>query len=225
MARCKASCSERGCQIRMPISIGAFSSGPYGDLSRSNPTLHTRAPMSRSTSTEGRAPISSVDHSCESGRGRQAKASVTLRRRRLRRAVRCGDRYLSERRSCRNRSHVPRLTTNEKQGANDDNSTHRGCDRLDGAQRAVGASRTAIARRGFSAGRQCACRAGFHHLAQQVVCWLGWSIGHGDTGVPAFQRQNDSDHEVGRAECRQRLSSRPYRPGSSVPHTWANEFV
>ncbi len=32
---------------------------------------------------------------------------------------------------------------------------------------------------------------GFAHLAQQVVCWLGWSIGHGDPHAPAFQRQND----------------------------------
>jgi hypothetical protein len=32
---------------------------------------------------------------------------------------------------------------------------------------------------------------GFQHLAQQVLCWLGWSVGHADVGAPAFQRQND----------------------------------
>jgi len=32
---------------------------------------------------------------------------------------------------------------------------------------------------------------GFRHLAQQLLCWVGWSIGHGDPTRPAFQRQND----------------------------------
>ena len=32
---------------------------------------------------------------------------------------------------------------------------------------------------------------GVRHLAQQVVCWLGWSVGHSDPTAPAFQRQND----------------------------------
>jgi hypothetical protein len=32
---------------------------------------------------------------------------------------------------------------------------------------------------------------GFRHLAQQLLCWLGWSLGHGDATRPAFQRQND----------------------------------
>lgn len=32
---------------------------------------------------------------------------------------------------------------------------------------------------------------GYRHLAQQVVCWLGWSVGHADPAAPAFQRQND----------------------------------
>lgn len=32
---------------------------------------------------------------------------------------------------------------------------------------------------------------GFAHLAEQVVCWFGWSIGHSDPLAPAFQRQND----------------------------------
>jgi hypothetical protein len=31
----------------------------------------------------------------------------------------------------------------------------------------------------------------FTHLAQQLLCWLEWSIGYGDAGAPAFQRQND----------------------------------
>jgi hypothetical protein len=32
---------------------------------------------------------------------------------------------------------------------------------------------------------------GFRHLAEQAVCWLGWSLGHGDPRAPFFQRQND----------------------------------
>ena len=32
---------------------------------------------------------------------------------------------------------------------------------------------------------------GFAHLADQVLCWLGWSIGHGDAASPFFMRQND----------------------------------
>jgi len=31
----------------------------------------------------------------------------------------------------------------------------------------------------------------FRHLAQQLLCWLEWSIGYGDPATPAFQRQND----------------------------------
>jgi hypothetical protein len=31
----------------------------------------------------------------------------------------------------------------------------------------------------------------FRHLAQQLLCWLEWSLGYGDPGSPAFQRQND----------------------------------
>lgn len=31
----------------------------------------------------------------------------------------------------------------------------------------------------------------FRHLAQQLVCWLEWSVGFGDPSRPAFQRQND----------------------------------
>ncbi len=33
--------------------------------------------------------------------------------------------------------------------------------------------------------------AGVTHLAEQVVCWLGWSVLHGDARRPAFHRQND----------------------------------
>jgi hypothetical protein len=29
------------------------------------------------------------------------------------------------------------------------------------------------------------------HLADQVSCWLGWSIGHSDTTAPFFHRSND----------------------------------
>lgn len=32
---------------------------------------------------------------------------------------------------------------------------------------------------------------GVAHLAQQMVCWLGWTVGYGDPLRPAFQRQND----------------------------------
>ena len=32
---------------------------------------------------------------------------------------------------------------------------------------------------------------GFAHLAEQVVCWLAWSVGHADARRPAFHRQND----------------------------------
>ena len=32
---------------------------------------------------------------------------------------------------------------------------------------------------------------GYRHLAQQLLCWLEWSIGYGDPSRPAFQRQND----------------------------------
>jgi hypothetical protein len=32
---------------------------------------------------------------------------------------------------------------------------------------------------------------GFRHLAQQHLCWLSWSVAHGDPTTPAFQRQND----------------------------------
>jgi len=32
---------------------------------------------------------------------------------------------------------------------------------------------------------------GFDHLADQVLCWLGWSIGHPDARRPFFMRQND----------------------------------
>lgn len=31
----------------------------------------------------------------------------------------------------------------------------------------------------------------FHHLGQQFLCWLAWSLAHGDPTRPAFQRQND----------------------------------
>ena len=29
------------------------------------------------------------------------------------------------------------------------------------------------------------------HLADQLSCWLGWAIGHGDTTAPFFHRSND----------------------------------
>jgi hypothetical protein len=32
---------------------------------------------------------------------------------------------------------------------------------------------------------------GFAHLADQVLCWLGWSVGHSDAASPFFMRQND----------------------------------
>jgi hypothetical protein len=32
---------------------------------------------------------------------------------------------------------------------------------------------------------------GYRHLAQQVLCWLSWSLAHGDPTTPMFQRQND----------------------------------
>jgi hypothetical protein len=32
---------------------------------------------------------------------------------------------------------------------------------------------------------------GFVHLAEQLLCWLEWSVGYGDPAEPAFQRQND----------------------------------
>lgn len=32
---------------------------------------------------------------------------------------------------------------------------------------------------------------GFSHLAQQLSCWLGWSVGYADPRRPAFHRQND----------------------------------
>jgi hypothetical protein len=32
---------------------------------------------------------------------------------------------------------------------------------------------------------------GLRHLALQVVCWLGWSVGHDDPRAPVFHRQND----------------------------------
>lgn len=32
---------------------------------------------------------------------------------------------------------------------------------------------------------------GFRHLAEQVVCWLSWSVSHADPHRPAFQRMND----------------------------------
>jgi hypothetical protein len=32
---------------------------------------------------------------------------------------------------------------------------------------------------------------GYLHLAQQLLCWLEWSVGYGDPAEPAFQRQND----------------------------------
>ncbi len=32
---------------------------------------------------------------------------------------------------------------------------------------------------------------GFAHLAEQVVCWLAWNVGHADARRPLFHRQND----------------------------------
>jgi hypothetical protein len=32
---------------------------------------------------------------------------------------------------------------------------------------------------------------GVAHLAEQVVCWVAWSVSHADPRSPAFQRQND----------------------------------
>ena len=32
---------------------------------------------------------------------------------------------------------------------------------------------------------------GFHHLTQQLMCWLGWAVHHSDPAAPKFQRQND----------------------------------
>ena len=32
---------------------------------------------------------------------------------------------------------------------------------------------------------------GIEHLADQVACWLGWSVGHSDTTAPFFHRSND----------------------------------
>jgi len=32
---------------------------------------------------------------------------------------------------------------------------------------------------------------GIAHLADQVACWLGWAIGHGDATAPFFHRSND----------------------------------
>jgi hypothetical protein len=33
--------------------------------------------------------------------------------------------------------------------------------------------------------------AGVAHLAEQVICWVGWSVFHADARRPAFQRHND----------------------------------
>jgi hypothetical protein len=33
--------------------------------------------------------------------------------------------------------------------------------------------------------------AAYRYLAQQLLCWLEWSVGYGDPSRPAFQRQND----------------------------------
>src|SRR4051812_14761881 len=33
--------------------------------------------------------------------------------------------------------------------------------------------------------------AGFIHLTEQLMCWLGWSVFHADPRRPFFQRQND----------------------------------
>lgn len=32
---------------------------------------------------------------------------------------------------------------------------------------------------------------GFRHLGDQLLCWLTWSLAHGDATTPMFQRQND----------------------------------
>jgi hypothetical protein len=33
--------------------------------------------------------------------------------------------------------------------------------------------------------------AGIAHLAEQALCWIGWSVFHADPRRPAFHRQND----------------------------------
>ena len=32
---------------------------------------------------------------------------------------------------------------------------------------------------------------GYDHMAEQVLCWLGWSIGYPNAARPFFMRQND----------------------------------
>ena len=32
---------------------------------------------------------------------------------------------------------------------------------------------------------------GVRHLAQQLMCWIGWSVAHAEPDAPKFQRQND----------------------------------
>jgi hypothetical protein len=46
-------------------------------------------------------------------------------------------------------------------------------------------------RAGTPAGDPVVENEGFLHLAEQLLCWLEWSVGYGDPAEPAFQRQND----------------------------------
>ncbi len=46
-------------------------------------------------------------------------------------------------------------------------------------------------REGASDGAPGAGSEGYLHLAEQLLCWLEWSVGYGNAARPAFQRQND----------------------------------
>ena len=52
---------------------------------------------------------------------------------------------------------------------------------------------------------------GIAHLADQVSCWLGWSLAHADTKAPFFHRSNDLFTQWGGPNPGQRLSPRPDR--------------
>ena len=64
---------------------------------------------------------------------------------------------------------------------------------------------------------------GVAHLADQVSCWLGWAIGHGDTTAPFFHRSNDLVTQWGGPKPGQCLPPRADRPEAPLSHPGSDE--
>ena len=66
---------------------------------------------------------------------------------------------------------------------------------------------------------------GLKHLIEQAVCWLTWSVGHGDPRAPFFQRQNDFFTQWGGPNAENTYRHARVDPALALPHPWSHELV